>query len=533
MKNIILIGFMGTGKTVTGKRLAERLNWDFVDTDSEVERVTGKTIPQIFKQFGEARFRSEEKLVVKKLSKKKHLVVATGGGAVLDRENVSRLKENGIIICLTADPETILKRIKAAQNRPLLSDKEDLKQKIGELLSARSQAYSVADFNIDTSLDQPDQVAEKIIQNLKERKKMPAPVDIYLDLDKRSYHIYIGQGLLNSVDCYLKELNLGKSVLLVSNPKVFGLYGDLVREKLSAAGYRVIPALAQDSEEAKSLDVAGKLYDLAYDNGLDRQSVVVALGGGVVGDLAGFVAATYMRGVAFVQLPTTLLAQVDSSVGGKVAVNHPRGKNIIGAFYQPRLVLTDINLISTLDDRELRTGLAEVIKSAIIADHEFFSWLVDHIGDLLDKQPEALKKAISTSCIIKTEVVQEDETERGRRAVLNFGHTVGHAIEALLGYNLYSHGEAVAIGMVAESRLANELGILTKEDTDRILSLIKKAGLPLELPEQLSIDQLLSSILKDKKVINREYTFTLPVRIGRAEVIKGIPEGVMRRIFGR
>ena len=531
MENIILIGFMGTGKTIIGKKLADRLKWDFLDTDIEVERVLGKTIPQIFKQFGEARFRSEEKLIVKKLSKKKNLIVATGGGAVLDSENVSCLRENGILICLTADPETILKRIKTGQNRPLLSGKEDLKQKIEELLLARSQAYSAADLSIDTSSDKPDQIVENIIQNLKERKKMPAPVDIYLDFDKRSYHIYIGQGLINSVGYYLKELNLGKSVLLVSNPKVFSLYGDLVAEKLSAAGYRVVPALAPDSEEAKSLDVAGKLYDLAYHNELDRQSVVIALGGGVVGDLAGFVAATYMRGIAFVQIPTTLLAQVDSSVGGKVAVNHPFGKNIIGAFYQPKLVLSDIELISTLDDRELRTGLAEVIKCAIIADQEFFLWLVDHIGDLLDRQPDALAMAIAASCRIKAEVVQEDETENGRRAILNFGHTVGHAIEALSGYNLYRHGEAVAIGMAAESRLASELGILTHEDENHILGLIKKAGLPLELPGQLLIDQLMVSILKDKKVIDREYTFALPVKIGRAEVVKGIPEEVLRRVF--
>ena len=531
MENIILIGFMGTGKTIIGRRLADRLKWDFVDTDSEIERVTGKTIPQIFKQLGEARFRSEEKLVVKRLSKEKHLVVATGGGIVLDSENVSCLKENGILICLTADPETILKRVKAGRNRPLLSGTEDLKQKIEELLSVRSQAYGAADLNIDTSFDDPDQVVEKIIQNLQECHKMSAPEDIYLDLAERSYHIYIGQGLINSVGCYLKDLNLGKSVLMVRNPKVFGLYGDLVKEKLSAAGYRVIPALAPDSEEAKSLDIAGELYDLAYNNELDRQSVVVALGGGVVGDLAGFVAATYMRGIAFVQLPTTLLAQVDSSVGGKVAVNHPRGKNIIGAFYQPKLVLSDIDLISTLDDRELRTGLAEVIKCAVIADHEFFSWLFDHIGDLLDRQPEALARAISASCKIKAEVVQEDETERGRRAILNFGHTVGHAIEALSGYNLYRHGEAVAIGMAVESRLANIIGILTQEEENRILGLIKKTGLPSELPGQIPIDQILLSILKDKKVIDREYTFALPVRIGRAEVIKGVPEEALLSVF--
>jgi 3-dehydroquinate synthase len=249
--------------------------------------------------------------------------------------------------------------------------------------------------------------------------------------------------------------------------------------------------------------------------------------------LAGFVAATYMRGVPFIQLPTTLLAQVDSSVGGKVAVNHPRGKNIIGAFYQPKLVMADMNVLSTLEVRELKSGLAEVIKYGVIADGAFFAWLERNLEQLLVMEMEALARAVATSCKIKAAVVQEDETEKGYRAILNFGHTLGHAIEALTGYNTYRHGEAVAIGMVAESRLASVMGLLPAAEAQRIEDLIKKAGLPVQIPVHLSVDELLASMERDKKVLDGQYTFALPVQIGRAEVFRGIPGELLRQILTR
>lgn len=361
---------------------------------------------------------------------------------------------------------------------------------------------------------------------------MAIPADIYLDLGDRSYHIYVGSGLLARLDAYMKDLPLGRRVLLVTNPTVHSLYGELVEAILTGAGYQVIPASVPDSEESKSLDVAGQLYDTAYLEELDRHSVVIALGGGVVGDLAGFVAATYMRGVPFIQLPTTLLAQVDSSVGGKVAVNHPRGKNIIGAFYQPRLVVADMNVLATLEARELKAGLAEVIKYGVIADGAFFAWLERNLEQLLVMEPEALARAVATSCEMKAAVVQEDETEKGRRAILNFGHTLGHAIEALTGYNTYRHGEAVAIGMVAESRLASIMGLLPPAQAQRIEDLVKKAGLPVQIPGQLSADELLASMGRDKKVLDGQYTFALPVQIGRAEVFRGIPGELLRQMSG-
>lgn len=363
-------------------------------------------------------------------------------------------------------------------------------------------------------------------------------IDILVNLAERSYHIYIGSGLLEDLGGYLKSLSLGERVLLVTNPRVRELYGFLVEKSLSAANFQVITGEVPDSEEAKSLSVAENLYDLAYSGGLDRRSPVIALGGGVVGDLTGFIAATYMRGVPFIQVPTTLLAQVDSSVGGKVAINHPQGKNIIGAFYQPKFVLADINVLSTLDRRELKAGLAEVIKYGVLADAVFFAWLEDHLEKILVLEREELARAVATSCRIKAQIVEEDETEQGRRAILNFGHTVGHAIEALTGYKVYRHGEAVAIGMMAEARLANLIGIFTKAEVTRLELLLKRAGLPVELPPDFVAElktrrasEFLNLLQRDKKVLAGRYTFALPVCIGQVKVFPDVPEDLIRRTF--
>ncbi len=361
-------------------------------------------------------------------------------------------------------------------------------------------------------------------------------VDIFLNLTGRGYHIYIGPGLVGRLGAYLKGLPLSAKALLVTNPKVRVLYGALAEKSLLCAGFQVVTAEVPDGEEAKSLSSAEKLYDLAYTGGLDRKSPVIALGGGVVGDLAGFVAATYMRGVPFVQVPTTLLAQVDSSVGGKVAVNHPRGKNIIGAFYQPRLVVADTDTLATLDPHELRSGLAEVIKYGVIADAGFFAWLESNLENLLALEPEALVHAVATSCRIKARVVEEDETEQGRRAILNFGHTVGHALEALSGYRVFRHGEAVAIGMVAEARLAEAMGIFPEEDAARLELLVKRAGLPAGVPPALSAapttartGEFLELLQRDKKARAGRYAFALPVKIGRAEVFRDVSEEKIRQ----
>ncbi|HHW42824.1 MAG TPA: 3-dehydroquinate synthase [Desulfotomaculum sp.] len=355
--------------------------------------------------------------------------------------------------------------------------------------------------------------------------------EVYINLGPRSYSIHIGPGLLPRLGEYLRGFPFTRRALLVTNPTVGSLYASVVEAALAGAGFEVIRSEIPDGEEYKILATAEKLYDLAYTRELDRRSPVVALGGGVVGDLAGFVAATYLRGVPFIQVPTTLLAQVDSSVGGKVAVNHPRGKNIIGAFYQPRLVLADLGVLKTLDPREVRAGLAEVIKYGVIADGGFFTWLEEHLEDLLALDAEALTHAVAVSCRIKAQVVREDETEQGRRAILNFGHTVGHAVEALTGYAAYRHGEAVAMGMVAAARLAVALDMLKKGEAARIERLIRRAGLPVEMPAGLSPDELLDSMRRDKKVLAGRLTFVLPVAVGRVEIVRDVPEEAVRRLL--
>lgn len=340
------------------------------------------------------------------------------------------------------------------------------------------------------------------------------------------YDIVIGTDLLPQTGAFLQPLNLGHKVLVITNSAVRKLHGKAVEESLRQSGYKVQVAEVPDSEEAKTPDQATKLYDVMFNAGMDRNSPVLALGGGVVGDLSGFVAATYMRGVPFVQIPTTLLAQVDSSVGGKVAVNHPQGKNIIGAFYQPKLVLTDTGTLNTLDQRDVLSGLAEVIKVAIIKDAVFFEWLENNTSRVLALEPAALKYVIETSCRIKALVVEADETEQGVRAILNYGHTVGHALETLAGYGAYRHGEAVAVGMAVEANISQKLGLIATNIAYRVKSLLAKFGLPVALP-LLDAQELISLMYKDKKVFNDTLTLALINNIGQAIIKQDVPEEII------
>ncbi|SHK07642.1 3-dehydroquinate synthase [Desulforamulus aeronauticus] len=354
---------------------------------------------------------------------------------------------------------------------------------------------------------------------------------VRVELASRSYPIYIGTGLLQQLGEQLAALSLGKKILLVTDTQVGLLYGNKVKDLLSGVGFSVTMVQIPAGEPSKTLEQAAKLYDAAFAFGLDRTCAVLALGGGVVGDLAGFVAATYMRGIPFIQVPTTLLAQVDSSVGGKVAVNHPRGKNIIGAFYQPKLVLIDVSTLHTLSAKELRAGLAEVIKYGVIWDAEFFSWLEENSINLLKLEPEALEYAIETCCKIKAAVVEQDETEQGSRAILNYGHTVGHALESLTNYERYLHGEAVAVGMVAAARLALQQGLLSKHDYQRIHSLLDRVDLPTAIPADLKPESITRLMFYDKKVNNGKLTLILPLGIGKAKISLDFPENQLSGLF--
>ncbi|AGB40502.1 3-dehydroquinate synthase [Halobacteroides halobius DSM 5150] len=350
---------------------------------------------------------------------------------------------------------------------------------------------------------------------------------VKVDLGVRSYQIKIGEDILANLGAYLQELDIGSKVLIITNPLVNSLYGSEVKEAIAKVGFDVSKALISDGEEYKSLETAQDLYDKAVGVGLDRTSTIVALGGGVVGDIAGFIAASFMRGINFVQVPTTVLAQVDSSVGGKVAVNHPQGKNLIGDFYQPKLVVADKKVLSTLEERELKAGLAEVIKYGVIWDQQFFAFLEKRIDEILNLETDAIIKLVTRSCEIKAAVVAEDEKEEGLRAILNYGHTIGHALEAVTNYKKYRHGEAVAIGMVAAAKLAYKRGLLDSAALERQKELISNFGLPVAY-HNLEKEQIIKALSKDKKVKNGVIRFILANQIGKVIITSDLTEENIR-----
>lgn len=345
-------------------------------------------------------------------------------------------------------------------------------------------------------------------------------------LADRSYPIHIGAGLLQQPRLLLDAMRTPRAAI-ITNQTVHPLYAESVAASLQAAGAKVVIAVLPDGEEHKTARSLDHIYETMLRARCDRQTTVIAIGGGVVGDLAGFAAATYMRGVPFIQVPTTLLAQVDSSVGGKTAINHPLGKNMIGAFHQPVSVLADIDTLSTLPDRELRAGLAEVIKHGLILDRTFFDWLEANIEPLLGRDPEALAHAVSRSIAIKAGVVAIDERETGPRALLNLGHTFGHAIEAGLGFGTWLHGEAVGTGMVMAADLSCRLGRIGANDLQRVCALVAKAGLPVQGP-QLGTERYLELMSLDKKAADGRIRLILLDEIGQAAIVESTPPEALR-----
>jgi 3-dehydroquinate synthase len=335
-----------------------------------------------------------------------------------------------------------------------------------------------------------------------------------VNLRDRTYPIYVGDGILSKAGDFLQRAGLRGKVAVITNPTVAQLYLDTMQESLSGAGFEVTPVLVPDGEQHKNLRSLSIIYDRLIAERFERQSCIVALGGGVVGDLAGFAAATFLRGIAYVQIPTTLLAQVDSSVGGKTGVNHQEGKNLVGAFYQPRLVLIDVAVLNSLPRREFIAGLAEVIKYGVIDDPELFKLLEETIGKLASLDRSLLTQVIATSCAIKAKVVEQDEHENDYRAVLNFGHTIGHALEAATHYQKYLHGEAVGIGMAQAAVISVQQGFCDQRSLERIRKLIKKTGLPIEIPREVSMQNLIQGMEVDKKSAGGKIKFVICTGIG-------------------
>jgi 3-dehydroquinate synthase len=537
--NLIITGFSGTGKSLVGRELARNLDWKFLDTDDDIVRQTGKPITNIFREDGEARFRELERQAIRNACKQKQLVIAIGGGAIVDPRNYELLSEAGLIICLEAKPETIYERLfrEAAcspetEVRPLLAVEDPL-ERIRKLKATRQSDYAKADWTIHTDYLSIREVVQEIVRawgllRLSGRCRLlddgDKAIACVVATATQSYPVFVGYGLLNRLGEKIKKAALSGTITVISDRNVFSLYGTEVEEILKRAGFAVNSFVVTPGEETKGMDYAIKIYDFLVGHRVERDDIIIALGGGMVGDLAGFVAATFLRGMPWIQVPTSLVAMVDASIGGKVAVNHPEGKNLIGAFYQPNLVLADPHTLATLPQRELTSGWAEVIKHGLILDEEFVRFLESSVNKLTKLEPELLTRAIASSGAIKARVISQDEKEReGKRTILNYGHTVAHGLEAATQYKRFLHGEAVAIGMVGAAKLSQRLGLLPSAAVERQQALLRKFGLPTGF-SGLDLTEITRAMELDKKSKEKAIRWVLLQDIGRTLVCSDVPQ---------
>ena len=528
-QTIILTGPMGAGKSTVGRRLAARLSLPFYDLDSVIVEREGSSIQELFDLRGEEGFRECESAALGALLNKEPMVLAVGGGTVIRTNNRSCMKQHGLVVNLTCSIAVLEERLSRSNNRPLLETGEPRRQIIERLVKEREPFYADSDIRVDASSGDHAQVVERIIAMITAYHQGRRLVTVPLGADQ--YTITIADGCLPGIGAACRRVGLVGQMAIITNPTVARYYHETVHQSLVAAGYSVITIEIPDGEAYKNTQTMNQIYDGLIDGGCDRGSVIVALGGGVVGDMAGFAAATFMRGIPFVQVPTTLLAQVDSSVGGKTGIDHPRGKNLIGAFYQPKLVFADMGTLRTLEERHYRAGLAEVIKYGVVLDAELFTLLEASVPALMRRDPEVLSDVVARCCAIKARVVTEDEKEAGIRAVLNYGHTLGHAYEALSGYEGLVHGEAVALGMVKAARLSVLEGSADETAYQRIVQLIEKLGLPTVAPS-VDHDVLVRAVSTDKKNRSGSLTFICNKGIGDFVMKKISPEALVATLGG-
>ena len=515
MKNIVLTGFMGTGKTSVGRAAARLLERKFVDMDTEIEARAGKTISRIFAEDGEDAFRQMERDVCRNLSEKQDLVIAAGGGTLIDSRNRELMMKAGKIICLTASAEEIMRRldITDVSKRPLLGP-PDLRETVETLLRQRREIYRSFPWQVDTTDLTIAQVAQRVIE-------IAETVAIPVRYPGGEYEIRIGDGLLN----HLGDLLKGKAsshIAIVTNTVVGPLYSAVAEESLRVAGFDPFTCVIPDGERHKVLATVESLYEKFLTGGLNRAGTVVSLGGGVTGDIAGFAAATFMRGVKFVQVPTSLLGMIDASVGGKTGVDLRQGKNLVGSFKQPSLVLIDPSVLSTLPNKEARNGAAEAIKHGVIADPDLFATLENGSVPFTPKLIARILK-------VKVRIVEQDPYERGQRETLNLGHTVGHAIEQVSKFAV-PHGRAVAIGLVAAAQIAVRLELADHDLVERIETALSTWKLPIKRPPFFT-DEIMAAMVHDKKRKNGRVRFVLPRRIGAVEVVDNVPQELIRSVL--
>jgi len=537
-RNLILAGFMGSGKSVVGRLCAQRLGMDFVDTDEEIARREGMTIPQIFERCGEAYFRARERALADELRARRGCVVATGGGMIVDDASRADLLASGMVVCLTAAPEVILRRVggeRAAQARPMLRG-DDVAGRIAQLLRERGPKYAQLHYHVDTSQRSPDDVAD-VVSELYARERARIPVAI--PAAGARYDVVIGDGLLDALGFMIAGRGWASPLAIVTDAVVGEQFAGRALRALGRAGLEAFVHVMPAGEAHKTLASVEAMYRAFSAHGVERGSAVIALGGGVVGDAAGFAAATFLRGLPFVQAPTSLLAMADASIGGKVGVDTDFGKNLVGAFKQPELVVADVGLLNALPPREMRCGLAEIIKAGLLSGGQPYARLRRFVAQA-ERDAPAVVDILSDAILLKRDIVQQDPFEQGRRALLNLGHTFGHGIEAWSGFRL-RHGEAVALGLVCAARLSLAMGFCDSTLVDEVIALLRGVGLPTSLAEAadalagcaFDVDRVWRYMMSDKKRRAGRLRFVLLRAPGDAFVCDEVEEALARNILGR
>ena len=519
--SVVLTGFMGTGKTTVGRLLAARTGRAFVDTDEIIEQRAGKTIARIFAEDGADAFRRMEREIAAELAGRQGLVISTGGRLMLDPQNEAALGPDNVVICLTAQPEEIVVRLDSdALRRPLL-EVEDPSARVEGLLAERADKYARFP-QVSTSGHAPEEVVTEILNRFPRVRYSPpsaaTPVRFRVRHPTGRYDVVVGRAVLSQLR---KTAGVGDApIAVVTDDTVGPLFASEVKDVVTVV---TMPA----GEQYKRLGTVRRIYDQLLAAGLDRTGTVVALGGGVVGDVAGFVAATYMRGVRLVQCPTTLLAMVDASVGGKTGVDLPQGKNLVGAFKQPAAVLADVDTLRTLPPVEFAAGMAEVVKHGLLAGGALLQQLEQEVWDAAyiagNKPMAVLQTMIAQAIQVKRDVVEEDPFEEGVRATLNLGHTFAHAAEQVSGYAI-RHGEAVAMGLVAAAHLSSTLGYCEPALQGYIERILTRFRLPIRIPPELSPHDLLLAMGSDKKRQGGQLRFILLRAPGDAFVTASVPE---------
>ena len=540
-ENVFITGFSGTGKTTTGHEVARLLGWKFVDTDDLIIASEGMAIEDIFSRHGEEEFRRIERETLKTVARSRHQVVSTGGGIIMDERNRAVMDCAGVVMLLEARPDTLVRRLRQQEAdegddlvaRPML-DADDLVERIHSLKAQRQFNYTRAHWTVHTDFLSPTQAAEEVVRGFNmvnaslnmaesDSARMDDP-DLAAEVrtSDGDYPLWVGWQLIDDVGERIRRIMDPNVAYIITDEGVYR-QARRAQNSLEMSGIAAHLFVMPSGEQSKTLATAQHIYTWLAGLKAERGHLVLAVGGGVVGDLAGFVAATYLRGLPFAQVPTSLLAMMDAAIGGKTAVDLPQGKNLVGAFYQPKFVLADVSVLQTLPERELRSGWAEAIKHGLIMDDNLLTTFESQTDEIQALEPEIATDVIRRSMAIKANVVSQDERETlGIRVLLNYGHTIGHGIEAATGYGQYLHGEAVSIGMMGAANIGRGMGLMSDAEVERQRSVLAAYGLPLSAP---SVDpgSVLEAMRSDKKVAGGAIRWVLLDGIGNAITRNDVP----------